>query len=117
MNKGLRKMDEALRLGGKELLCLQAGEIEDAEAHSKKRIALVREAGRFFQADIAEEFKAKLIEMHSLQKCLTKEAEKLYASLQEEYRQGKQAARQQRAYNKARYAGSSIFPVYMDRSS
>ncbi len=117
MNKGLRKMDEALRLGGKELLCLQAGEIEDAEVHSKKRIALVREAGRFFQADIAEDFKAKLIEMHSLQARLTEEAKRLYAALQEEYRQGKQNARQQRGYNKALSAGSLATPVYMDRSS
>ncbi|MBQ4132120.1 MAG: hypothetical protein IJD04_00085 [Desulfovibrionaceae bacterium] len=117
MNKGLRKLDEALRLGNKELACLQAGEVEEAELHAKKRIAMVREAGLFFEADIADDFKAKLIEMQALQLRLTAEAKKLYASLQEEFKQGKQNARQQRAYSKALVSGAMTVPMYMDRTS
>ena len=110
-------MDEALRLGDKELACLLAGEVEDAETHAKKRVALIREAGRFFQADIAAEFKAKLIEMHTLQARLTEEAKKLHAALQEELREGRQNAKQQRAYGKAMGPGPTVIPMYMDRTS
>lgn len=117
MNKGLRKMDEALRLGSKELSCLLAGEVEDAEEHAKKRVALVREAGKFFQLEIAAEFKAKLIEMHTLQARLTEEAKKLHAALQEEFREGKENAKQQRAYGKMMTSKSTAIPMYMDRTS
>ena len=110
-------MDEALRLGSKELASLQAGEVEEAEMYAQKRIALVREAGQFFQAGIAQDFKEKLVEMQNMQLHLTNEAKKLYATLQEEFRQGKQNARQQRAYSRTLASGAQARPMYMDRTS
>ena len=117
MNKGIRKIDEALRLGGLELSCLQAGEIEQAEGYAESRASLVREAGQFFQPNVAEEFKNKLIEMHELQGKLTEEAKKLHSSLQEEFKQGKTQAKVQRGYNKTLTSGTTAIPMYMDRTS
>lgn len=117
MNKGLRKIDEALRVGNKELSSLLAGEIDKAEAHSLHRTKLVREAGQFFQADMANSFKLKLIEMHSLQMQLTEVAKKLHASLQEEFKEGKKQAQVQRGYRKTLTSGSTAIPLYMNRTS
>ena len=117
MNKGIRKIDEALRLGELELSCLQAGEIEKAEGYAKSRASLVREAGQFFQPGMAEEFKNKLVEMHGLQGKLTEEAKKLHSYLQEEFKQGKKQARVQRGYNKTLTSGTTAIPRYMDRTS
>jgi len=117
MNKGIQKIDEALQVGKLELSCLQAGEVEEAEQHATTRATLVREAGQFFQPDVAAEFKSKLLEMHGLQTRLTEEAKKLHASLQQEFKQGKKQAKGQRGYNKTLTSGSTAIPMYMDRTS
>lgn len=117
MNKGLVKIDEALHIGELELGSLKAGEVEEAEEYALRRVTLVREAGLHYEPGCAEEFKAKLIQMQSLQGKLTVEAKQLHAYLQDELKKGKKQADCHRGYSKTLTTEARIIPTYMDKKS
>ncbi len=117
MNKGLVKIDEALHIGELELGSLKAGEVEEAEEYALRRVTLVREAGLHYEPACAEEFKAKLMQMQSLQGKLTIEAKQLHAYLQDEIKKGKKQADCHRGYSKTLTTEARIIPSFMDKKS
>lgn len=84
MSDTLTYLDQALEKGERELACLQAGEVEEAEKLAFDRGRLMEEAWRMRDADRAGLLKEKLVRLQSLQGRLTTEAKRLHETLRED---------------------------------
>jgi len=90
MSDKLEYLEAALVAGERELHCLLAGEIEEAEALAKDRGQLLEMAWRSTDPDGIAQLRDKLLKLKNLQGQLTVEARRLHAELQTDLQRAKQ---------------------------
>ncbi len=86
----LAYLDEALATGERELHCLLAGEIEEAEQLAKDRGRLLEMAWRSADPESVGLLRDKLHKLKNLQGQLTVEARRLHAELKTDLQRAKQ---------------------------
>lgn len=90
MSDKLEYLEAALVAGERELHCLLAGEIEEAEALAKDRGRLLEMAWCSTDPDSIGQLRDKLLKLKNLQGQLTVEARRLHAELQTDLQRAKQ---------------------------
>ncbi len=89
MSETLVYLDQALEAGERELACLLAGEVEEAEKLAFDRGKLVEEAWRMRGAGEVGALKEKLLRLQSLQGRLSVEAKRLHETLRRDLKKAK----------------------------
>lgn len=90
MSDKLEYLEAALVAGERELHCLLAGEIEEAEMLAKDRGRLLEMAWRSADPESIGQLRDKLLKLKNLQGQLTVEARRLHAELQSDLQRAKQ---------------------------
>ncbi len=90
MSDKLEYLEAALVAGEKELHCLLAGEIEEAETLAKDRGRLLEMAWRSADPESIGLLRDKLFKLKNLQGQLTVEARRLHAELKSDLQRAKQ---------------------------
>lgn len=90
MSDKLEFLEQALATGERELHCLLAGEIEEAELLAKERGLLLEKAWGSDEAENVGLLRDKLLKLKNLQGQLTSEARRLHAELKSDLQRAKQ---------------------------
>ena len=90
MSDKLEYLEAALVAGERELHCLLAGEIEEAEVLAKDRGKLLELAWQSADPEGIGELRDKLLKLKNLQGQLTTEARRLHAELKSDLQRAKQ---------------------------
>ncbi|MGD9608081.1 MAG: hypothetical protein AB7U59_01610 [Desulfovibrionaceae bacterium] len=90
MSDKLDLLEQALATGERELHCLLAGEIEEAEKLAKERGQLLEMAWGETDPESVGLLRDKLLKLKSLQGQLTTEARRLHAELKSDLQRAKQ---------------------------
>ncbi len=116
MSDTLTYLDQALEKGERELACLQAGEVEEAEKLAFDRGRLMEEAWRMRDVETAGLLKEKLLRLQQLQGQLTSEAKRLHETLREDLLKAKQETRRFSGY-KGSVKPTPIASKFIDKRS
>lgn len=90
MSDKLEYLEQALATGERELHCLLAGEIEEAEKLAKDRGRLLEMIWSSAEAESVGLLRDKLLKLKNLQGQLTVEARRLHAELKSDLQRAKQ---------------------------
>lgn len=101
MDQGMELLDQALELGKRERLALEEGEYEAAIEISRKRAELTGMAWNCMDRQDQEPFRARLMQLSTLQKQLTLLATTAHNAIKRKMNSSKQEKRRMNAYQVA----------------
>ncbi|MCG8530885.1 MAG: hypothetical protein MI749_09495 [Desulfovibrionales bacterium] len=114
MANSLTLLDEALRIGGRELEALRSGDMDVAEEAAEERGRLIAEALEHRTGDIEGELRTKLVQMQGVQVQLTDELKKLHSSLKSQLLATRQKSARCKGYQQA-FSGQRVSTVCLDK--
>jgi len=115
MSDKLEYLEAALTTGERELHCLLAGEIEEAEKLARDRGQLLEKAWRCADPESIGLLRDKLLKLKSLQGQLTMEARRLHAELKTDLQRAKQENQRLTGYRTTVRPNSNA-PRYLDKA-
>ena len=101
MADSLTLLDEALRIGERELEALKSGDMDVADEAAVERGRLISKAWDVRTVDIEDELRVKLLQMQKMQVQLTEELKKLHSSLRSQLLASKKKSSGFKGYYKA----------------
>lgn len=115
MANSLTLLDEALRIGERELEALKNGDMDVADEAAVERERLISEAWAIRTGDIEGELRKKLLKMQNVQLLLTDELKKLHASLKSQLIASKKKSSGYRGYQKSVTSPGASISNCLDR--